>query len=899
MLDLNQAPLPGARVRISFGPDGPAFNVTSDSSGTFRLGGIPPGSFSIRVESQGFKPYEDGGFLSEPAASVSVRVTLVPLSSGGANSSARIRPSLKIFSETTLSREWLERFPTGNNIWNLVENFDLSATSNRIDVGGLWTGVPGLFSGRGSSSWTQSRFLLNGMDLTDPYLTGTPLFYPDVFGWSATRLVNADFPVQSFSPGAYFDTTLTTESPRWRGGLAAYYSDKALTSRNITPALENEGLFDSHYPNRLGDFHSYLTGPLSKRASLFVSVTSQSVSRHMAEFAREDRSSVLSGLAALNFSFSEGSHLRVLWTGQAVHNPFLGAGRKVDPAATLDARNTYHVFQALWDKRLADGHSLRAGVGLARGSLISNFQSDAQGFSRRDLFLGQVQGAAAQAGRATRSLVSAFLDGQAFLGSRSSVHHLLQYGLKLQYAESWSRAEIRNNLQLIYFKGQPLQVVRFNGPAEHREAAFHANLYGQETLVLGGSLSLTAGLNLGLSHGWVPGTTPAAQSGWETVTPSRGGRITWLNLSPRLAATLPLSRVRNSFLRISAARTYYTLPLSYLTYGHPGALGGLVFSWQDANGDTDFQDSEAGPLVRRQGPLFGSIDPNLKRPSVDELMIALNLDLGKRWILSVAGFLRETRNLVAALNTGVPFSAYDPQVFSEAGDNGIAGDYDDLTFTLFNQKQDTLGQDFFLLTNADAATRVSRYRGADITLVKRPGGRVDFFLSIQAIEAVGLANPGNSEWENDDGLIGSLYSDPNTLINARGRLRFDRGYTVRLGLSFETIAGIRLGTVIKYYDGQPFARQIIITGFNQGPFYIMAHPRGVARYEYNRTVDLRLDKEFRLGAARLRLLLDGFNIFNRNLATQENEWTGSGAWSRAATEIQSPRSFRLGCALEF
>jgi len=64
-------------------------------------------------------------------------------------------------------------------------------------------------------------------------------------------------------------------------------------------------------------------------------------------------------------------------------------------------------------------------------------------------------------------------------------------------------------------------------------------------------------------------------------------------------------------------------------------------------------------------------------------------------------------------------------------------------------------------------------------------------------------------------------------------------------------------------------------------------------------VDLRIEKSLPLGAGRLRLFLDGFNIFNRSLATEENEWTGSGNWSRAATEIQSPRMFRLGCALEF
>jgi hypothetical protein len=104
---------------------------------------------------------------------------------------------------------------------------------------------------------------------------------------------------------------------------------------------------------------------------------------------------------------------------------------------------------------------------------------------------------------------------------------------------------------------------------------------------------------------------------------------------------------------------------------------------------------------------------------------------------------------------------------------------------------------------------------------------------------------------------------------------------------------------MKYYDGQPFARKIVVTGFRQGPFYVMAHPRGVARYEFNMTHDLRLQRSFRIGRAALRVILDGFNIFNQPLATEENEWTGPDFPLRFATEIQSPRIFRLGLSYEF
>jgi hypothetical protein len=65
------------------------------------------------------------------------------------------------------------------------------------------------------------------------------------------------------------------------------------------------------------------------------------------------------------------------------------------------------------------------------------------------------------------------------------------------------------------------------------------------------------------------------------------------------------------------------------------------------------------------------------------------------------------------------------------------------------------------------------------------------------------------------------------------------------------------------------------------------------------THDIRLEKIVSLGGSRLRIILDGFNIFNQRLAVAENEWTGPEYPLRYATEIQSPRIIRLGFAYEF
>ncbi len=883
--DPSGRPLSAVQVRVSFLDSGQPFQAETDGRGFFRMMGLPFGEFSVRFELNGYGLHEEKGLQAEPSGRLFIRVTLSPLKSGSASSSFS-RTDRQDFCRTIIDQDQMQSLPSGNNIWNLVENQDLAAITDRIDVGGIFLGQPALFTPRASASWTQTTYGLNGLDATDPYSNGRPLFFPDIFSLSCTELDSARLPIRNLHPGAAFQLATKEAGDRMGGSLRLYGSDRILCASNITPSLLAEGIAESHTWDSLADIHFELSTPLAgDKLGLFLSLTSQSLARNLADYGPEDASSVLSGLISLDYRLPQ-NRLKLLWTGQAVHNPQDGAGRGVLPEVTRDVTQGYNIFQVLWDHRPNNGHVLRAGLGYVRGIVRSDFQAEALGPCRVEILPDRYSGCAPSAGRDSRIVLDSFLDGQLLGTNVLGGTNFLEYGFKLRYAGASSRMNIRDNLQLRFFQGLPLEVVLFNTPLEHGQASLEGRVYAQDTLVLGSFISISAGLNASFSRGWALGAA------------SRQA-ITWLNLSPRLGLSFSLSRKGDSSFSLSAARYLASLPLNYLLYGHPQAPGGLVYSWNDADHDFLFDSGEAGALIRREGPAFSALDPDLKRPYTDEFTAALKIDLGAGWRISLAGFLRETRNLVETLNTGVPFSSYTALPFHEAGDDLLPGSYDDLDFILYNQDAATLGRDFYLLTNPESDKRITRYRGLDLTVVRRHGRTWNFFASFQAMEAIGITSPGSSAGQNDDGLVGPLYDNPNTLICAKGRLAFDRGYTARVGFSWNLPAGFQVAAVVKYYDGQPFARLIVVTGLNQGPFFIMAHPRGVSRYEYNRTVDIRLEKSFRLGTTNLSLFVDGFNVFNRNLATSENEWTGPTWPLRYPTEIQSPRMFRLGLAYEF
>lgn len=790
--------------------------------------------------------------------------------------------------QTVLGPEHIHGLPSAHNVWSLIENQDLSATVNRIDVGGLWGTIPALFSARGGTSWTQSVYLLNGFDVSDPFQTGLPLLIPDFYSLRFTQMENASPSPEALSPGGQFNMITKDGSDTFHGGVSVFTIHSKLQSSNISEALRREGLQESHAFNHALDGNVQISGPLIPgKLTFFSSLTGYHVSRNIADYLEDDLSSLFSGLFSLKLR-TEDSTLRVLWTGQTVSHPSFGAGRSVPYEATSQRKETYNVFQSIWEKRLSQRLHLTAGITVAQGATRTDFQSSSGPQHGKDVFSRIPAGAAPLAGKSLRTLWSVLMKGEGLWTPFPRTRHSLAFGVRLQGASSSASERVKKSLHRHFLDGVPLEVVRYIPFSEHRETAIHLSGFVQSSWSLADSFSFMFGLHIASTRGWIPGSSSF-----------RRPSIDWLTLSPRVGLVVPLTISGRTALKLSAGRYHFTLPLHYLTYGNPDAPGAEVFRWEDTNQDLLFQEGEAGTLLRKEGPFFAAIDPELKRPYVEEFAASLEHSFGRDWHLSLGFFTRRTRNLVETINIGVPFSAYVPRNFSDTGDDRIPGTQDDLKFTVYEQKKETLGQDFFLLTNETPERRRSVYYGGDLTLVKKMGKTFMFFLSLTATSAVGVTNPGNTHQENDEGVIGRLYDDPNTLINAEGRVAFDRAYTGRVGFSYRAPLGVRIGCLIKYYDGQPFARKIIVPGLAQGPFYIHAHPRGKARYEYNRTVDIRLEKIFSLSKGRLRVILDGFNVLNRGLATAENEWTGPEFPLRFATEIQSPRVFRLGVVYEF
>jgi hypothetical protein len=346
------------------------------------------------------------------------------------------------------------------------------------------------------------------------------------------------------------------------------------------------------------------------------------------------------------------------------------------------------------------------------------------------------------------------------------------------------------------------------------------------------------------------------------------------------------------------SRYYHLLPSSYANFANPTSLAGEVFLWNDRNHDGLFQAGEEATLVRVFGGPYSAVDPHLKRPYTDELVLGVDQNVGSRLAISFTGFQRTQNRLVQSVNVGVPAASYTPVTVKDVGDDGIPGTSDDRTLTVFNQDPRTLGQDRHLLTNPPGLR--SSYKGLEAMLRANISQRGFVSVSLTASKAVGRTNPGNTVFENDPGVIGSLFDGPNALINAQGRMFFDRAYVSKIAAYFRLPLGLYSGSIIRYEDGLPFGRKVLVTGLNQGPFVVMATPRGEPggfRTQFDLSFDQRLARDFTAGRYRISFMIDTFNLLNRNNSLREFDGSGPMFPLRSPTELQNPRVVRFGLRL--
>ena len=175
------SPSRGRRIGLETTDGARVAEASTDTRGAFGIAGLRQGRYAISCARPGEAPLSSapvdlGGFET-----VFIMLRLIPSGPDkGLIVESLTRDPGSPSSATTIDADQMRLLPSGGSVWSLIENQDMSATTDRIDVGGMRSDLPALFSARGGTSWTQNEYRLNGMSVTDPYDGGLPFYIPDV-----------------------------------------------------------------------------------------------------------------------------------------------------------------------------------------------------------------------------------------------------------------------------------------------------------------------------------------------------------------------------------------------------------------------------------------------------------------------------------------------------------------------------------------------------------------------------------------------------------------------------------------------------------------------------------------------------------------------------------------------
>ena len=357
--------------------------------------------------------------------------------------------------------------------------------------------------------------------------------------------------------------------------------------------------------------------------------------------------------------------------------------------------------------------------------------------------------------------------------------------------------------------------------------------------------------------------------------------MTWNTLSPRLGLTFDIRGNGKTILKATYSRYTEYMMMQYFSPLHPFRNPSFIrFDWYDMNFNQQVDeddDFEIYPLdYRAYDSEFAKkqLDPEAKSPINDEYTAGIWHELFENFSLGVNFIFKDKKNIfedglyapdtdewwyhmdqAGAKKYWVPFTAIVP-----------SQDYGDRTVTFYVRKNDA--PDIFERT-ANLPELRRKYLALELLFNKRWADGWQFSGSVVYSKAYG-----NLEvWFTDSTGYSDAASNPNAFVNTYGRLGTDNPLQIKLMGTVKLPFGILLSSYYRYDSGWPWVRSVSImpprswcednNAYRDFYQVIIEDPGQPRRTTSWNTLDLRLEKEFRVGdAGRLGVYVDAFNFMS-------------------------------------
>lgn len=889
--------LPGATVTVN----SPSFiqknlSTTTNAKGEFRFPLLDPGVYSVKVDMQGFAASEVKGLrlLLNQTLEVPVVMEVQKLGVSIEVEGAPIVDKESTKSGTNFTKELLQSIPSARNLNSVI----------RFTPGAADDGQGGVATVHGSTE-RGNALQLDGVDVTDP-VVGTQQVSFDFDNLEEIQVETGGHKAEYGDvSGAVVNSVTKSGGNNLSGEANAFYNNKSLVSKN---GQDITARFPTLTPNILKkkiDTQGNLGGPISKDHIWF-----------FGSFNYIDQATQVVGFTADSKQTQKLAFGKLTWQ--------LNAKNKVVGAFNYDSlvrdNRGADAFHSVDTTRTQDGHETTPNLEYTSTFSPTTYLQVRAAFPHNRFDLRPKNDLPIHNNISTGQILDSAgivdLNPRKRNQVQGSLSHYQQgwggnhdFKFGFEYEASSAERDFSVNQGLYYYDtgttvSTPTYVYEI-GPSILHEKLRRQSAYAQDTWTIKNRLTLNLGVRYDRNTGGFPDQKDSNGNSFSAKTTVKTNDI-----SPRIGLSVDPAGDGKSAIRFAYSRLVGANLTQYFDSVNPNAISGKGFVICGGPAD-DGTDCPPGAMhTTTPFTEFGAantlIDPHLKMPVGDEFIVGMEREVFKNFSFGVNYIDKNEHRLPEDIEIAKGFRTL---LFTDPGDHlvdssgktieTIAGGQ---VFQISDPIPGTPNQLF--ITNPGSAKR--EYRALELTATKRLSNRWQALGSFVISRSAGLIGTsfGNST------SISALYNRPDSLINAFGNLESSRPYQFKLQGLYQGPWGINMSGFFLAQSGTPFTRQLRVTAavdpntgavvpLRGGPVVINAEPVGSHRLQVFDQLDLRLEKEFKIGVGRLGVSADVFNVFNSDAVLAVRNRSRGTIVLGDPTLFQSPRQVRVAARYFF
>ena len=894
--------LPGVSLTLT-GKRGSQTTLT-DAVGSYRFAGIDPGTFSVTAELSGFRTKRQENVVVGIGRQVPINMVL---------GVAGVQEAIEVVGESPVVNPVSSS--TDNSLsQDMLFNLPIRPSNAATD---LLNYLPGIVDGAayGADSDTANGLLLDGVDTRDPEGGSAWTFFNfNIVEEVQVSGLGAPAEFGAFQ-GAVVNTITKSGGNNYSGLFDVYYTKDSLQGNNISQEIidGNPSLAEPATDRERMDLTAQLGGPIVKD-KLFFFLSGERYHRDQDPTGPNTLRDEVSARINFKLNYQPTSNDNFMAMVQYDNYNIIGRCGVSAALCTFDLTNREDAPEWVWAMqwRHVFGSKTFAEVKYNGWTGFYDLNPEVPLPAVFDGSTGQPsqsQGWYYYADR-NRNQVNASISHYA----EGFGKHDLKFGVEIERSKVRSRyglGDIYYYDYTAYYPSKQYLAYTYSydlGGKNQRESA-----YAQDSWHVNDRLTINAGVRFD----WVRGY-PAYESANGSIGDSKVYDVK--NWSPRLGFAYDVTGNGKTVLKGSYSQYYEGAFFLAYSPAVPGIADFITYAY-DPSGElcgpegNCFTETDRSP-----NPLY-NVDRDIKHPRVDEWTLGFERELVKDVRLAVTGIYRQDKGIQGSVT---PDARWAPTTVT-ASDDGTDAALNGRQLSVYEWTNRSSSDQNYLLTNPDGfeylnpagsvlgtARAQRKYQALMFVLDKRFSNRWQGRISYVLSKNEGTVNNGGFDTY---GSSTQFESASRALVNQFGPLEFSQNHELKVFLTYQIPkVDVGLNGYWRYLSGWPYTPyQRFGSGAINFPLSsgreVFLEPRGSRRAASRSTLDLRLEKIFRVGSSsdRISLYADLQNLFNADTITNvQNRYpsVSIAGFDQAVefggpTAVTPPRSWLVGARWSF